>query len=522
MAPDPALPRTLLSWMVRGEWRAHPVRTLVAVLAIAVGVALGFAVHLVNRSALAEFDTALRSVSGSADLRVEAVSPAGFDEALYPRIARLPVLSAASPVVEVEARTADGRPLTVLGLDPLRAARVTPALAAGAGPAFGAGGGAGREDAAWLSPALAEGAGATLEVREGGRRVVLPVAGGLVSGGTRRGDSRLLLDGAVFDNGGVGVVLDAAAPVRVVVSQGCRPIGDPMTVTASTGMTVSELAGRPALERLRDVVPKWVTLASRLAVLPGPDRPFIRFDPWGRLEVYRRDYESLIDALIDRARRDPGLDERTDILALFLRSRYDDGSAMTRGEIGDELLTLLAAGHETTASTLAWVFERISRHPDVLASLSAEAAGEESSYRQATILETQRVRTVIDFASRHVAVPVYELGPWRIPRGYTIMVNLHQLHHNPVEFPDPEKFEPRRFIDAKPNTFSWVPFGGGTRRCVGAAFANLEMDVVLRTVLRTMTIQATDEPDEKPHNRGVAFTPKRGGRVTVHRRGGHV
>ena len=181
MAPDPALPRTLLSWMVRGEWRAHPVRTLVAVLAIAVGVALGFAVHLVNRSALAEFDTALRSVSGSADLRVEAVSPAGFDEDLYPRIARLPVLSAASPVVEVEARTADGRPLTVLGLDPLRAARVTPALAAGAGPAFGAGGGAGREDAAWLSPALTEGAGATLEVRGGGRRVVLPVAGGLPS-----------------------------------------------------------------------------------------------------------------------------------------------------------------------------------------------------------------------------------------------------------------------------------------------------------------------------------------------------
>lgn len=181
MPPDPALPRTLLSWMVRGEWRAHPIRTLVAVLAIAVGVALGFAVHLVNRSALTEFDTALRSVSGSADLRIEAVSAAGFDEALYPRIARLPVLSAVSPVVEVEARTADGRPLTVLGLDPLRAARVTPALAAGAGPAFGAGGGAGREDAAWLSPSLATGAGATLEVREGGRRVTLPVGGGLPS-----------------------------------------------------------------------------------------------------------------------------------------------------------------------------------------------------------------------------------------------------------------------------------------------------------------------------------------------------
>ncbi|WP_199285981.1 FtsX-like permease family protein [Phenylobacterium parvum] len=181
MPPDAALPRTLLSWMVRGEWRAHPVRTLVAVLAIAVGVALGFAVHLVNRSALAEFDTAVRSVSGGADLRVEAVSARGFDEALYPRIARLPALSAASPVVEIAARTSDGRSLTVLGLDPLRAARVTPALAAGAGAGFGAAAGPGREDAVWLSPALIGGVGKVLEVREGGRRIDLPVAGGLPS-----------------------------------------------------------------------------------------------------------------------------------------------------------------------------------------------------------------------------------------------------------------------------------------------------------------------------------------------------
>ena len=134
MAADPALPPTLLGWMVRGEWRANPVRTLVAVLAIAVGVALGFAVHLVNRSALAEFDMAVRTVSDSADIRIEAVTPTGFDEALYPRIARLPGLVAVSPVIEIAARTTAGDPLTVIGLDPLRAARVTPALAAAAGP----------------------------------------------------------------------------------------------------------------------------------------------------------------------------------------------------------------------------------------------------------------------------------------------------------------------------------------------------------------------------------------------------
>ena len=271
------------------------------------------------------------------------------------------------------------------------------------------------------------------------------------------------------------------------------------------------------LETLRDVLPKWVTLASRLVLLPIP-RTDGRWNPWTRLDSYRRTYESAIDALIGRARQDPRLDERTDILALFLRSTYDDGSAMTRAEIGDELLTLLAAGHETTASTLSWVLERISRHPDVLHRLVDEAAGEANAYRQATILETQRVRTVIDLASRHVAVPVYELGPWRIPQGYSIMVSLRDLHRDPAEFPDPERFDPQRFINGKPNTFAWVPFGGGTRRCVGAAFANMEMDVVLRTMLRTITVQATDKPGEKSHNRGVAYTPKQGGRIVLRHR----
>lgn len=273
------------------------------------------------------------------------------------------------------------------------------------------------------------------------------------------------------------------------------------------------------LEELREVVPKWVTLASRLALLPIP-RTEVRWSPWGRLASYRRSYESVVDTLVDRARTDPRIDERTDILALFVRSSYEDGTSMTRAEIGDELLTLLAAGHETTASTLAWVLERISRHPNVLRRLVEEADDESgtNTYRQATILETQRVQTVIDLASRHVAVPVYELGPWRIPQGYTIMVSLNELHKDSHEFPQPQRFDPQRFIDGKPNTFAWVPFGGGTRRCVGAAFANMEMDVALRTMLRGITIETTDKPGEKWQDRGVAFTPKDGGRITVRRR----
>jgi cytochrome P450 len=191
---------------------------------------------------------------------------------------------------------------------------------------------------------------------------------------------------------------------------------------------------------------------------------------------------------------------------------------MSRSDIGDELLALLAAGHETTASTLAWAFERISRHPEVLARLVAEVPGDGNSYRQATIFEVQRNRTVIDFSGRDVAAPMYELGQWLVPQGYSILVSLLALHRDPQVYPDPERFDPERFLHEKPNTYSWVPFGGGTRRCVGAAFANMELDVVLRTVLRHFTIRTTNAPGEKWHHRGVAFTPKNGGRVVVYRR----
>ncbi|MCV7225796.1 cytochrome P450 [Mycolicibacterium komossense] len=274
------------------------------------------------------------------------------------------------------------------------------------------------------------------------------------------------------------------------------------------------------LEKLRRIIPPWVTLGSRLVVLPTPTRDFGRFSPWRKLADYRREYNAVIDFLIEQATADPRLDERTDVLALFLRSTYEDGSAMSRSEIADELLTLLAAGHETTASTLAWAFERLSRHPRVLADLVAEADADTdgAELRQATILEVQRARTVIDFAGRHVLAPSIELGQWRIPKGYSVMVSIGQLHSNTDEFPNPDQFDPQRFIGNRPNTFAWIPFGGGTRRCVGAAFANMEMDVVLRTVLRHFTIETTSKPDEKWHSRGVAFTPKKGGRVTVRRR----
>ncbi|ORV96434.1 cytochrome P450 [Mycobacterium kyorinense] len=272
------------------------------------------------------------------------------------------------------------------------------------------------------------------------------------------------------------------------------------------------------LDQLRRIIPPWVTLGSRLAQLPKPTRTYGRYSPWGRLVEWRRQYDLIVDKLVENERADPRLDERADVLALMLRSTYEDGTAMSRKDIGDELLTLLAAGHETTAATLAWAFERLSRHPDVLAALVAEAETDDNELRQATILEVQRNRTVIDLAGRHVYAPVYRLGDWVLPRGYSIIVSIAQMHANADAFPDPDRFDPQRFIGSKPSSFAWIPFGGGARRCVGAVFANTEMDVVLRTVLRHFMIQTTAAPGENWHSRGVAFTPKDGGRIVVHRR----
>ncbi|PJE02348.1 MAG: cytochrome P450 [Mycobacterium sp.] len=271
-------------------------------------------------------------------------------------------------------------------------------------------------------------------------------------------------------------------------------------------------------EELRRLVPGWVTLASRLVLLPRPSSGLARYGPWGRLALARRQLDEIIYRLIEKARAATDLGERSDILALLLRSRCDDGSAMSDAEICDELLTLVGAGHETTASTLAWAFERLRRHPAIATALAAEATGDGNQLRQATICEVQRARTVIDMAGRRVVTAMFELGQWRVPQDYSILISIASLHGNTRAFCEPDRFDPDRFIGDRPLNFAWLPFGGGTRRCVGATFANFEVDVVLRTVLRHFILDATTDPGEKMHSRGVAYTPKDGGRIVLQRR----
>jgi cytochrome P450 len=271
------------------------------------------------------------------------------------------------------------------------------------------------------------------------------------------------------------------------------------------------------LDSLRRIIPPMVESGSRLATLPNPRVRLGTFNPWERLMARRQVYDSIIEDLIATVRADPNFAARTDIVSLMLRSTYDDGSPMSTKEIADELLTLLAAGHETTATTLAWAFERLRRNPDVLSQLVSEVDDGGKDFLQATILEVQRSRPVIDLAGRTVVAPILELGEWRIPQGHTILVSISLLHDDGHQFSEPERFDPSRFLDNKPSA-AWLPFGGGTRRCIGAAFANMEMDVALRTILANFELLPTEAPAERWHSRGVAYAPRRKGRIAVRRR----
>ncbi|MGW4122317.1 cytochrome P450 [Nocardia sp. NPDC004711] len=271
-------------------------------------------------------------------------------------------------------------------------------------------------------------------------------------------------------------------------------------------------------DQLRALLPKLVLVGSALAALPVPRRLFGRFGPWERFAAYRARYDEIVGRLIRRAAADPELSERDDVLAMLLQARYDDGSAMTHSEIADELLTLLTAGHETTATSLAWTVERLRRHPDILRRLVEENDAGGSALREATLLETQRVRPVIDATARKVRTDSLQLGRWTLARGQHVMVSIRLMHDNPELFTNPRDFDPDRFVGARPGTFSWIPFGGGARRCIGAAFATMEMNVVLRVLLRDFTLETTDAPDERAHFRGVALVPAKKGRAVVYRR----
>ncbi|MGN6190336.1 MAG: cytochrome P450 [Conexibacter sp.] len=232
-----------------------------------------------------------------------------------------------------------------------------------------------------------------------------------------------------------------------------------------------------------------------------------------------RDLYGVIAAARRRA-ADEGDGERTDILSLLLAARDEDGESMSDEELRDELLTLVLAGHETTANSLAWTFERLLRTPRAYDRLREEVRGdseEADAYVEATIHEAMRNRPVVPITGRRVKAP-WQLGEWRLPAHSHFLVSVTLLHHREDVYPDPFNFRPERFLGVRPGTYTWVPFGGGIRRCLGATLAMAEQRVVLRAIVKRTELEAPDPHPERVLHRNVTMLPARGARVVVTRR----
>lgn len=228
-------------------------------------------------------------------------------------------------------------------------------------------------------------------------------------------------------------------------------------------------------------------------------------------EESRRLLDELIYDEIARRRVAQDLEERDDVFSMLLTARDEDGRPMTDRELRDELVTLLLAGHETTATGLAWAFELLFRNPAVLERLRSELADGEERYLDAVVKETLRLRPVILAVGRVVREAPYALGGYLIPPGVEINPSIAAIHRRADRYPDPRAFRPERFLDGDaPDTYTWLPFGGGTRRCLGASFASFEMRVVIRRVLDRTSLAPASRRPEKGVRRGVTYVPKRG------------
>jgi cytochrome P450 len=270
----------------------------------------------------------------------------------------------------------------------------------------------------------------------------------------------------------------------------------------------------PRLDRLRDALTRLLSFGdSPLTLIPAPSDRALRISSAagplkGFLKVRERVDELLFEQIEER--RLEGSD-RPDVLSMLLEARHDDGTPMSDRELRDELMTLLVAGHETTASTLAWTVERLSREPRVLERLTAEVVDDDGDeYMVATIRESLRRRPVLpNTAPRAVMKPI-EIGGWRYPAGVSVVASAYLVHHDPDVYTAPYEFRPERFLDKGPGTYTWIPFGGGRRRCLGSSFAMLESRIVLAGLLRHFRLRPGLAGPEMPRRRNITVRPQHG------------
>jgi cytochrome P450 family 135 len=295
------------------------------------------------------------------------------------------------------------------------------------------------------------------------------------------------------------------------------PAGEPLSLRPHTQAITLEVIVRavfgvragPAHDRLRALLSDGMDRLVRVRTLLlmaafGPHHPRI-------LGLFRRELAA-VDAelyrLIAERRAAPDLEERDDVLSTLLLARDEHGRGLSDAELRDELMTLLMAGHETTANSLAWAFERLSRLPGALERVAADPA-----YAEAAVRETLRLRPVIALVARRLTREA-ELGGLRLPAGAVVTPCILLVHRRADVYPEPDAFRPERFLEKAPGTYTWIPFGGGIRRCLGATFAQMEMNVVLRTIASRVTLEPVGAP-EPVRRRAIALVPARGAEVRV-------
>ena len=274
------------------------------------------------------------------------------------------------------------------------------------------------------------------------------------------------------------------------------------------------LEAGPRRDKLRVLLARLLELNCTLATT----MPQLRVDlggltPWAKLmrctkQVDKAVYEEIA------LRRAEGAGRTDDVLSLLLDARDDDGQPMSDVELRDQLLTMLVAGHETTATALAWAFERVIRHPEVLEKIRAGLDVGDTSYLDATIKETLRLRPTVPITARKLTVP-YEVDGNMYPAGTVLMPCIYLLHRNPDIYYKPDEFIPERFIGQQPPAYAYIPFGGGVRRCLGAGFASAEMRAVMGTVLKRVDLRPAGRGDEKIVRRAFTLSPGRGARVVA-------
>jgi cytochrome P450 len=270
------------------------------------------------------------------------------------------------------------------------------------------------------------------------------------------------------------------------------------------------------LRRFEGLIDEFARRVGLVASIPPLRRNLGSFSPWAHFVRSREALDAFIYEEIALRRAERGHEERDDVLSLLLGARDEDGEPMNDRELRDEMVTVLGAGHETTATGLAWAIERLTRNPDVLARLRDSLAAGEEDYLAATVKETLRSRPVLVDVGRKLTAPA-TIGGYELGAGSFVLAAISALHYREDAFPEPERFRPERFLEGKTDNYAWIPFGGGIRRCIGAAFAEYEMRTILREFVTRAELSAPDPAPEKVKIRNITMVPAKGARVVLER-----